>query len=446
MDVQEKLKADKKEKLDLAVEKIASYCSEHIGDDPPLPVELQRIHQAVNVDKSDKLVGHSLNGFSNYTYKVHLEKDEDNTAIFVKVALKYALWNPGAVFALDRISNEKKCNEFFGELLLEGDVEDFKADPPVCKPYFLQDLSPSARMLVNRWEHGQSQWQYQFKKGIIDPRITAKSAKLLATINLLDLEKHSEDFPTDYNEGIKESYRSVTAIFKAAFAQMIAPENELTPTNKHFLEYARQLGQEDFDASVDGSLEQYEQPDCMLHGDFHVFNLLVEDFVDSGGDDITFGPNAALHTCDWDMSHVGTLGRDIAQGKLDRAKNCMDALWAFWDQYSTLMAASSPMAKKMGAEAYKLKLYRSMLGWNGLYQLGAHVILKVQLSDFQMEEVSKDAGEAVMASYSLTGLKSLEWGFLDKDRNPEFTVEELQAWFRNLLQGQADLLFSTYAT
>ena len=135
-----------------------------------------------------------------------------------------------------------------------------------------------------------------------------------------------------------------------------------------------------------------------------------------------------------------------AQGKLDRAQNCIDAVWAFWDEYSTLMAASSPMAKEMGAEAYKLKLYRSVIGWCGMYQLGAHVILKTQLSDFQMDEVSKEAGEAVMASYSLTGLKTIEWGFLEKDRNPEFTaVDELQAWFRDVIQSQADLLHSTYA-
>jgi hypothetical protein len=455
--MEEKLTTDKKEKLELAVEMIASYCAAHIrDDDPPLPSELQRIHQAVNVEKSDKLVGRSLSGSSNYTYKVHLKKDEGNTAVFVKVALNYALWNPDAVFALDRISNEKKCYDFFRDRFFEGDDKDFREDPPICMPYFLADLSPSARMLVSRWEHGQTTWNHQFRNGVIDQRLPAKVARLLATINLLDLKKYEEEFPTHYNEGIKPAYRTVCGVFKAAFAQMIASNNAATPTNKHFLEYARQVGQEVFDASVDRSLIEYEQPDVLLHGDFGSANLLVEEMIGSG-DDVIFGPRAALHKCDWDMSHVGTLGRDIgpfhafpiacayflaAQGKLDKAKNCIDALWAFFDEYCALMAASSPMAKETSIQAYKAKLVRSCLGWNGIYQLGAHVILKAQLNEFPLDMVPKASCEAVMASYSLTGLKSMEWGFLAKDRNPEFTVEELRAWFRDLIESQIDLLSS----
>lgn len=134
-----------------------------------------------------------------------------------------------------------------------------------------------------------------------------------------------------------------------------------------------------------------------------------------------------------------------AQGKTDQAKNCIDAAWALWEEYARIVAASSPMAKNTSVDSYLLKLYRSCLGWAGIYAFGAHIILNVQMNDFQFGDVSEEEGAMVKACYSITGLKMLEWGFLEKDRDPDFTVEELQAWFRDAIQEQIDSLAATYS-
>jgi hypothetical protein len=493
--MEEELLADKNAKLQLAIDGILSWCaSRKDDDDPPLQPELQRIHQVVNVDKSDQLVSELLTGFSNYTYKIFLEKDPDNSAIFAKVALTYALWNPdrSAIFALDRSNNEKKIMEFFLEKFQDTTTEEDYPNPPVCQPYFIMDLSPEARLLCNRFEQKQRTWDAQFVDGIIDKRLIARAARFIASVNLTSLDEHKSQFPTEYNDGIKETYRSVCPVLKAAFEQIAA--QPVTPQNQHFMEYAQDGGVEAFAAAIDNSLVQYEEPDVLLHGDFHVLNILVEDFSENdNGDVVSFGPNGSLHICDWDMSHVGTLGRDIgaltffrvvptvddissfiyhrillfvftfqgpfhpfpivcayflaAQGKTERANACIDSLWAVWENYAEIMGEKSPLVASFESPRdYLLKLYRSCLGWCGVYGLGANVILKVQSDHFPFDRVSDDTGAVVMASYSLTGLKALEWGFLGNNHNPEFSVDELQKWFRDIIEEQIDFLAKYAAT
>lgn len=299
------LEADKTAKLQLAIDGVLSRCSAH-SDDKLLQPELRRIHQAVNVQKSDKLKGEILNGFSNYTYKIYLENDPDESAVFAKVALTYALWNPTSVFSLERSSNEKKMMEFFLDKFREQ--EEFASDPPVCQPYFIMDLSAEARMLCCRFERKQEQWGEQFLNGTIDSRLLGKAARFIGTVNSTNLEGVKAIFPTDYNEGIKESFHSVCPLCKAAFEQIAA--QPITPQNRHFMEYAKDGGVEKFAAAMDQSRVEYDNPDVLLHGDYHIMNVMVENMT-KDGDNVTFGPTMAFHVCDWDMSHVGTFGRDF---------------------------------------------------------------------------------------------------------------------------------------
>ncbi|KAG7368679.1 hypothetical protein IV203_031422 [Nitzschia inconspicua] len=447
------LEVDKIAKLELAINGILSYCASHSVHDSlrTLPCELQRIHHAVNVEGNDKLKGDILNGFSNYTYRIYLEKDPEESAVFAKVALTYALWNPTAVFSLERCSNEKKMMEFFLDKFREQ--EEFETDSPVCQPYFMKDLSPEARLLCCRFEKKQEMWGEQFLNGTIDERLLDKAARFVATINSTNLEDVKIEFPVDYNDGIKEAYRAVCPIFKATFEKIAA--QPITPQNKHFLDYTRNGGVEAFAAAIDQSKVEYENPDVLLHGDFHIMNCLVENMI-KNGDEVSFGPNASIHVCDWDMSHVGTMGRDIgpffpfpivcafyfaAEGKLDKATACIDAVWAIWKEYARIMAERSPLVNKFDdPSGFLLKLYRSCLGWCGIYGLGANVILRAQMNQLPYDRVSEEMNAFILASYCLINLKALEWGFLGKDRNPEFTVLELEKWFRDIIEEQIQFL------
>jgi hypothetical protein len=62
------------------------------------------------------------------------------------------------------------------------------------------------------------------------------------------------------------------------------------------------------------------------------------------------------------------------------------------------------------------------------------------MDNFPFDRVSEEMGVVVMASYCLTGLKALEWGFLGSNHNPEFSVGELQMWFRGIIEEQIDFL------
>ena len=311
--MEEEILADKVAKSELAIEKIISYCADNNIDNNILQTELQIIHNAVTVEKKDKLVAKILSSHSNYTYKVYLENDEDNSAIFVKVALSYAPWNPdrSAVMSLDRQSNEKKMMETFRSKLANDQL--FENDPPICQPYFMIDISPEARMLVCRFERNQSVWSNQFVEGVIDERLIPKVAKIVAAVNGTDLDAYKEEFPLDYNDGVKGTFRSIFEMLKGAFAQIITMDP--TPQNQHFMDYAKNLGSENFNQMMDNLLELYDTPQVLLHGDYHIVNILVDDLLvsdDGSGDTTTsFSPNASVHVCDWDMSHVGTAGRDI---------------------------------------------------------------------------------------------------------------------------------------
>jgi aminoglycoside phosphotransferase (APT) family kinase protein len=211
---------------------------------------------------------------------------------------------------LDRQSNEKKMMDYFRSKLANDQL--FQDDPPICQPYFMMDISPEARMLVCRFERKQSTWSHQFVEGTIDERLIPKVAKIVAAVNATDLEAYKEEFPLDYNDGVKATFRSIFSTLKGAFAQMITQDS--TPQNKHFMDYARNLGSETFDRIMDNLLELYDTPQVLLHGDYHIVNILVEDMISDEGT-TSFGPDASLHICDWDTSHVGTAGRDI--GTLD---------------------------------------------------------------------------------------------------------------------------------
>mmetsp|Transcript_5445 Transcript_5445/g.10236 ORF Transcript_5445/g.10236 Transcript_5445/m.10236 type:complete len:349 (+) Transcript_5445:3-1049(+) len=341
--------------------------------------------------------------------------------------------------------------EYFVEDLSE--TEEFKKDPPVCQPYLQMDIAPDASMLVEKFETNCVTLSRQFAEGLIDQRLIPKLARVIAAINSTDLDEAKEFFALDYNDGVKHTFRNMCPTLKLGFGQLISqPRN---PQNQHFLDYAHTLGQEMFDKMMDIMLEGYERPEVLLHGDVTIFNTLVESTIQNG-DSMSFGRHACLKLCDWDMSHVGNRGRDIgsllaapiayayflaAQGQPEKGLACIDSVFALWKEYYKCMTAPSQLNNNNPkTDSYMLELYRACIGWCGIYIVCANAIVKAQVEFFPFDKVSEESGMMAMSSYTITGIKAMEWGFLVEERDPHFTLPELKTWFRSAIMEQFDFL------
>ena len=411
---------DREEKLRLAIERIIPHCTE----DAEHKVFRE---MAVALKDNDKLVGEVLEGATNYSYKVFPEK-KPSAAVFVKVNFTYALWNPDrtAFYDLERAKTEFLMMKKMKALL--GDAA------PVATPYLLIDITPEIRMIVAEWAKAHEPYAAQFNRGKVDRRILGKVAEFVATINLQDMGDPS------FNEGIKNPMRALYPIAKGAFGQIIGVGGE----PDHFVAYAKEMGQVRFNSVVDAMGAAYEKCEMLLHGDSHVLNILVEPETEEGN----FGETGDFIMCDWEMVHHGVRGRDpgtfnalpinsacflAAQGLNKRALEMIDIMAEFWDEYA------KHMVEKGGKDdEYMRDLYRSSVGWCGVYVFIANFLLKLQWNFMPFDKISQEAGAKTMASIALIGLKLMEWSFLVVD--PELTIPQMREWFASVVSEQIELL------
>jgi hypothetical protein len=297
------------------------------------------------------------------------------------------------------------------------------------------DLTPEIRMIVARWAPSHDPWAHQFVRGKVDRRIIPKIAEFFATVNL---ENYGDP---QLNDGIKNTFRAIYPMCKGAFAQMIGGDGE--PPD-HFIAFAREMGQERFDDIIDAMAEAYEKCEFLVHGDAHALNILVEPM----SNEEEFGKKEDFFVCDWEMCHNGSKGRDpgtfhawpiccayflAARGEKQKAYDLVDCVQEFWGGYAQHM-----VAKGKKDDAFMLELYRDCLGWAGVYAFIANYLLKLQTSYLPFDLVSPEAGAKVMASTALTGLKLLEYGFMNVE--PELTITQLRAWLTDLVRSQINLL------
>jgi aminoglycoside phosphotransferase (APT) family kinase protein len=418
----DQIQSDKTKLLKLAIEKITPHCNEDSEHEL-----LRKI--GARLKDGDRLLGTSLEGSTNHSFKVFLQRDP-SLALFVKIALSYALWNPNREikFGVDRETMEFNMMKRFAEPIGE--------DAPVAKPYLCFDINEDTRMLVCEFIESRL-LAYQFVEGNVDRRVLPKIASFVAKLNL-----ESCNDPK-LNECIKDSYRSLYPIAKSVFGSIVTAVDE--PDDDHFIVYAKEVGESRFSDVIDAMGAEYEKSECLLHGDMHSLNILVEPSTKD-----TFGEKGTFVLCDWEMSHAGVKGRDagsfyawpilsayflVARGLKKEAYNVFSCVEEFWDEYAKTLVG-------VGAkdENYLLESYRSSIGWCGVYLFIANYLLGAQKGAMPFHLISETAKSKVWASLGLTGLKCLEHAFLKVE--PEATLEELRAWFAALISTQIELLSS----
>jgi len=123
----------------------------------------------------------------------------------------------------------------------------------------------------------------------------------------------------------------------------------------------------------------------------------------------------------------------VGRGRRKQADDVLDCILQFWNEYKTTLV-------KVGNKdrSYLVEVYRSSIGWCGVYLFIANFLLGAQKGAMPFHLVSACTNKKIWASLGLTGLRCLEFAFMKHE--PDASLEELQSWFTTLISDQVELL------
>ena len=274
---------DKRVKKILLIDTITARCASSSHE------ILQQMHHAINgTDSGSKLEAKVLSGgYTNFSYKVYVGTHPE-LCVYAKFCFEFAMWNPdkSARYDLRRVENEYDIMEKMSKT----------ASGTIVTPLALWDVyheEQNMKLLVTEWSKVDEQFCNQFIDGAVDPRVAPKIADSLAKLHNI------QDFDPDFNDNVKPFMMNM---FKQMFdigLEACKIENQKDRTG----EYCVSLGEEVVMKILNTHVSIYLQPDCLIHGDSHVFNTLVEP-KPSIEELEEFGPDGTFVLCDWEMAMV----------------------------------------------------------------------------------------------------------------------------------------------
>lgn len=273
-------------------------------------------------------------------------------------------------------------------------------------------------------------------------RIAPKLADACATLHSF------ENFDPDFNENVKPCMENLFKLMKSRTIEACTTEKSQNRTQA----FCRDLGEDLVMKFINANITNYHKRGCLVHSDFHVFNLLVE-AKPSIRELENFGPNGGLTICDWEMSFVGPIGRDIglAQsfpigcmiahafgGNLAGTYNIECFLDSLWDNYSLAL-------EKMGKTPSEMaRIHRNIVGYCGWFMYIAFYILQAQVEFFPIESTSGEQLDEMIDSMGILGLKFIRFGF-DRDyRSVLVTTDELQSHYKSLIKEEVDRAYQLH--
>ena len=441
-----------------------------------------------NDEEYYELVGDILSGgATNYSYRIYLTKKRrdggsnnnqrksdsqpeeklpstssptfiptsDGVVLFAKVCFSYALWSSDRSKQMDlgRQNCEYAALQHFEHALR---IQENDNQPIVPKPYVVLDLAPHTRALVTQWcPSADTPWAQQFAQGCVDRRIVPKVAKALAIINTTphsddeichsdqaqEQKEEKEDsssrlfmstFPTSFNQKLKDFMFGLNSNREKLYDIMLFNENE--PPKDECIRYLQQdLGRDRFLEAVQNMQVAMQRTDCLLHGDFHVFNILVEaqpplyESSNNDNDNNDDQSKGRVYLCDWEFAHVGPHGRDIGtlqsfpllcaylfavRGELDKALGILACLQELWASYSGLL---SDGCNKGGAKAnsHMMEVFRASLGFNGSVAFFLYYLFRAHLEHIDTTGLTTGQVDQVITKVGMLGIHLLEQAFLD---------------------------------
>jgi hypothetical protein len=246
---------------------------------------LQKLNHAIH-DSGDgsKLVATVLSeGYTNFSCKVSVDKHSE-LCVFAKLSFEYAMWNPDVHYDLQRVENEYKImqersSESPGSTVL----------PLAC--WDVKHEGHDMKLLLTKWSTCDEQFCNQFIDGVVDPRIAPRLANALAALHNI------KEFEPDLNSIIKPHMEKMLHHMKDVARNACKCEYP----NDRTEEYCAILGENRLMTILNANITSLGKRDCLIHGDSHVFNILVEAKPSINELD-KFGPDGTVVLCDWEMA------------------------------------------------------------------------------------------------------------------------------------------------
>jgi thiamine kinase-like enzyme len=383
----------------------------------------QKIHNVIN-NEGGKIEATILSGgYTNYSYKVFVP-GEPGLAVFAKLSFEYALWNPdkSSHYDLQRTVCEYEIMNLMAEKV-GGSV----VAPLACID--IEEEGQKMKVLVTEWSKADEQFCNQFIDGAVDSRIAPKLASTLATL-------HTMDFEPNFNEQVKPCMLS---LFDQMLAYVKTTCEEMKPkdrTEKQLVILGTELAME----IANANLADYNTPDCLIHSDSHVFNIICE-AKPSIEKLENFGPDGSFVLVDWEMAMAGPKGRDVGlalsfpigcmvahalAGHLDANESINDYIVTLIDSYMECMAKAGKTEEELAS------IMRNIPAWIGWFQFLAFYFLDVQMVNFPCE--SEHDRKYVKDSMGVLGFKLMRLAY-DTDYFPEgATAEQVKRMFLSLVE------------
>ena len=274
-----RLSDDKRKKRLLLIDAIAKNCASS-----PNEILQQMDHALHDSGDGSKLVATVISdGYTNFSCKVKVDKHPE-LCVFAKLSFEYAMWNPDVHYDLQRVENEYKIMQE-----MSSDSPGSTVLPLAC--WDVKHDGQDMKLLLTKWSTCDEQFCNQFIDGVVDPRIAPKLANALAALHNI------KDFDPDLNSIVKPHIETMLQHMKAVARNACKSEYP----NDRTEEYCAMMGENRLMTILNENIASLGRRDCLIHGDSHVFNILVE-AKPSINELEKFGPDGAVVLCDWEMA------------------------------------------------------------------------------------------------------------------------------------------------
>ncbi|KAL9186477.1 hypothetical protein ACHAXT_005715 [Thalassiosira profunda] len=413
-------------KKQLVLDTIAEHCRTSSSSSPPI---FRQINDALNGGQTldAKILS---GGITNFSYKVHTSNND--LTVFAKLSFEYALFNPDGFHDLARTENEYRMME-----RMAAATPDCVVAPLACWDVECQPDSGGkpqrGKILVTEWSAADEQFGNQFADGCVDGRVAVQLADTLATLHLMD------DYDPKFNETVKPCFAGLLQMAKGVVEGLCRAEAPKDRTEA----YCREVGWATSGAGpglravMNANIADYDRKDCLIHGDAHVFNMLVE-ARPSIEQLEEFGPNGTMILCDWETCFAGPQGKDLGAA-LAGAIGCLvghglgrgiveeSIKYYIMD----LMAFYFSRMRRAGKTEVEIAhMVRNAAGWAGWTQFVVFYFLGVQLDSFGVEGPSLQ--KYVRDAMGVLGLKLMRFGYDHEAASPYANSKEALNEFTGL--------------
>ena len=365
-------------------------------------------------------------GLTNYSYKITVT-GHPTIELYAKLTFERAMWNPdsGQACNLERTVSEFNIMEIYAK-----HNPDLVAKPLACVDVDF-DLN-KMKLLISEWCPNDEQFANQLIDGFVDERVISKISEALATL-------HNLDFDPLFNEELRPFLLTAFDLFRAKVNIDAEPpkDQEANRTEK----LCQGLGKDLLNTIVDNNIESFHERDCLIHNDYHPFNVIVERKPCTSSLE-KFGESGLVTIVDWEMALAGPAGRDLGHmqafpiacaithainGNQDLALNMIEFNNKFWDMYVEAMHRRGKSDSTYIAKVYRDSVgYLGRMAYLGYYSLGAHLDhLPHDNSSFSDLEYIRDA-------LGVMGIKCLSLAF--NEENKHVSHEDLRSTVQVLLQ------------